>query len=209
MRALRWIRLLTYAIIAVIAFLVLRRVHIVPVSIAQTERVRLKSPQHGTVWPSLGEIERFRLSASLADFPVTQRYLIESVGLPKRAVPLGGSWSTRGEYQIFRLSDLEAEHGYYAVRIYYGAHEKDPNEIQILGVDVLFIAPDSTIFVAEQPQYLNEILSSLKQSMKERGLTPRDFAAEFLGLGEKRANQALLPTPTAVTPAASHPSRQP
>jgi hypothetical protein len=209
MRALRSIRLLTYAIIAVIAFLVLRRVHIVPVSLAGTEGIQKKSLQHGTVWPSLGEIERFRLSVSLADFPVTQRYLIESVGLPKGSVPLWGSWSTKGEFQIYGLSDLEAEHGYYAARIYYGAHENDPNEIQILGVDVLFIAPDATVFVAERPWYLNEILPSLNRSMKERGLTPRDFAEEFLGLGGKKANQALLPTPTAVTIPAAQDSRQP
>ena len=35
------------------------------------------------------------------------------------------------------------------------------------------------------------------------------FAILFMRLLEKEANQALLPTPTAVTPAASHPSRQP
>ena len=38
---------------------------------------------------------------------------------------------------------------------------------------------------------------------------PKFDAAEFEKLTKEKPNQALLPTTTAVTPAASHPSRQP
>ena len=36
-----------------------------------------------------------------------------------------------------------------------------------------------------------------------------ELQSQIKTIAEKRANQALLPTPTAVTPAATHPSRQP
>ena len=165
-------------------------------------------------WASPSEVRRFLLSVRLTDFPIKQKQLFEDVGLPKGAPPMGGSTDSRGRFNIYALTDPLCKSGYYAARIYYDV-EKVGNldDLPVLSVDVLFVSPIEASFVAELPAGLVHSLPELKSQMRTFRESPRAFAARFFAIlplnDEKKANQALEPTTTSVTPPAGQEARQP
>lgn len=131
-------------------------------------------------WVSLPEIRRFSLSLGLTEFPVTQKQYFEWVGMPKGAQPLWGAHDKRGVFQIYALTNPEGDQGYYAVRIYYGARNDNPDLIPVTHAELLFVSPTQVTFVAEQGTAFERILPELKVRMQQKGLSPRDCAEQFM-----------------------------
>jgi hypothetical protein len=181
-------------------------------------------------WISAREIERLSLTIALVDFPIRESAAKEVLGLPVKMPPLiGGSSSIHNrEYLISALSDPDDPKGFYAIRFLYPESRVQPSdsilrkeaslslqepERMITGIDILFwsISPDLKFKVEiREPQQLIEIM---KARMKEKKMSPLEFSREltsFPSASQKNEpNQALEPTPTAVTDRAAHAPRQP
>lgn len=135
-------------------------------------------------WSTPAEIERLSVAIALTDFPVRQGKLRDVVGLPQYAPPLwGSSWGEGAAFNIAALSDPKSGNGYYALRIIYKDNYEtlpEPAEFDVLGIDVLFVAPNKMTFVSELNRFWREMLPEFKSELKKRGLTPREFVAQFI-----------------------------
>jgi hypothetical protein len=143
-------------------------------------------------WSSQSEIKRLALAIALTDFPVPQGKLRDIVGLPQHAPPLwGSSYDEGSSFWIAALTAPEAASGYYALRIVYRdyAVPPKPEEGDVLGLEVLFVAPNGMIFVGEHREIVRKMLPELKDQMKKKGLKPREWAAQFLSVTEDEPNQ--------------------
>lgn len=100
--------------------------------------------------------------------------------MPKGAQPLGGAHDKRGAFLIYALTNPESDQGYYAVRIYYGAMDDNPDLIPVTHAELLFVSPTQVTFVAEQGTAFERILPELKVRMRQKGLSPRDCAEQFM-----------------------------
>lgn len=147
------------------------------------------------LWSTQAEIERLSVAIALADFPIKQRKLREVVGISRYAPPLwGSSWNEGNAFNIAALTDPESANGYYALRIIYkDSYEKlpEPAEFDVLGLDVLFVAPNKMTFVSELNRFWREMLPEFRSELKNRGITPREFIAlRFPFLGEPPARES-------------------
>lgn len=133
-------------------------------------------------WSTPAEIERLSLCIALADFPVKQGRLREVVGVPQYVPPLwGSSWDAGSAFWIAALTDPESANGYYALRMVYKdnyATLPEPEEFDVLALDVLFVAPNRMTFVSELNRVWRKNLPELKSEVRKRGITPRAFVAQ-------------------------------
>jgi hypothetical protein len=133
-------------------------------------------------WRSLDQVEQIALAAQLADYPIPQGRLSSILGR-HRLPHLGGSWDDRGRcYGFFALTDPKAASGYFAVRVVYGELDPrpKPEDIPVLELQVLFQIRSGLSFVHEPYRTLKRMLPDFKRSMKEKGVTPIDFAESIL-----------------------------
>jgi hypothetical protein len=134
---------------------------------------------------STTDIERLALSIALADFPMEQGRMADLIGTPRYSPMKWGSKVNDGpDYQMAALTDPKSSTGFYALRFVYKNYNKLPPaaKIEVVSLEIIFIAPNLMCFVHEQNPAWVKILPDLKAKMKKMGLKPREFAALFYKL---------------------------
>ncbi len=134
-------------------------------------------------WCTPSEVRMLADALSVADFPVAQGKLRETLGL-HNAHPLYGSrWEEGSSFLIYALTDPKSPNGYYAARLIFSddVAGKKPEDFAILDVHLMYITakPKSLNFVFEPATGQHaKILLKIKANLKKNGVSPRQYAEQ-------------------------------
>jgi hypothetical protein len=191
--------------------------------------------QSETRWPSMREIRRLSIAVALADYPLPESKVKETIGLPTYLPPVigGGGSPNRAAFLISALSDPEDPKGYFAIRYRYltspksptgppkyllrkpeeETEQKEPERI-VSEIDILFFTSSPGLqFKADWSDSLLLNTGVMKERMEEMKMSPREFSEALIRSvpeeSQNPPNQPPLQTPTSGTPAAGAPDAPP
>jgi hypothetical protein len=196
--------------------------------------LRVGLAQSDTRWPSMREIRRLSIAVALADYPLPESKVMETIGLPTYMPPvIGGEESPhRAASLISALSEPEDPKGYFAIRYRYMPSPKPPNGPQeyllrksekeaeqkeperiVSEIDILFCTSSSGLLFKVDWSESPELIGVMKKRMKEVKMSPREFSEKLTRSepegSQNLPNQAREAMAPAGMSAAGQPSRQP
>jgi len=192
--------------------------------------LRVGLAQSDTRWPAMREIRRLSIAVALADYPLPESKVKETIGLPTYMPPVirGGESLYRAASLISALSDPEDPKGYFAIRYRYMPSPKPPNgppeylhrksekeaeqkepERIVSEIDILFCTSSPGLNFKVDWSESPELIGVMKKRMEEVKMSPREFSEELMRSEPDGSPNLPNQTREAMAPAGMSAARQP